>query len=80
MPLYPYFLSFPEALEYNHHFMYQKGDIQDAAQKIRKMIDTVPSVDDFTWVYKKYDQSWQRMLSIMKGEEYEPLYRNPHTI
>lgn len=75
-PLYPYFLSFPEALEFRHSYMYQKSDIEDAADKILYSIDSHVQVGDFDWVYKKYDQAWLRMYMIMKGEEYDPLYSN----
>lgn len=76
-PLYPYFLSFPEALNYQHTYMYQKNDVQDATEKILKMIDYRPFVGEFDWVYTKYDRAWKRMLSIMTtGKNDDPLYRN----
>lgn len=76
-PLYPYFLSFPEALEYDHRYMYQKDDVDDAVSKIVKMVDKEPTTHDFTWVYLKYDRAWKRMYDIMtKGETDDPLYRN----
>jgi len=75
IPLYPYFLSFPEALEYKHSYMYQKEDVQDAVTKILKFIDSTETVN-LTWVYEKYNKSVERMLNVMKGEKYEALYCN----
>jgi glycosyltransferase involved in cell wall biosynthesis len=74
-PLYPYFLSFPEALGYDHRYMYQKNDVDDAVSKIVKMVDKEPTTHDFVWVYAKYDRAWKRMYDIMtKGETDDPLY------
>jgi glycosyltransferase involved in cell wall biosynthesis len=78
-PLYPYYLSFPEALNHNHLLMYPKGDWQEAAHQIVKKIRVTNQIFDpyrnaFDWVYKKYDQSWERMLNAMNGETYDTLY------
>ena len=71
-PLYPYYLSFPETLDYRADLMYNKNDISDAVNKILMYIDS--DQEDWSWIYKKFDESWRRMLAIMKGENYEPLY------
>ncbi len=63
-PLYPYYLSFPEALGYRDDLMYIKGDIKDAGNKILKYID-VPIQEDYKWIYQYYDTSWKRMFDIM---------------
>lgn len=75
-PLYPYFLSFPEVLQNRHEYMYQKNDVADAAANIIRNIDTVPSINDFNWVYQPFDASWKRMLNVMQGKGYDNLYRS----
>lgn len=77
IPLYPDYLSFPEVLENEHNFLYNKNDIDHATKKIIEHIDSlIGSLYDFHWVYSKFDKSWQRMYNVMKGEEYENLYNN----
>lgn len=71
-PLYPYYLSFPETLDYRSDLMYNKNDVNDATDKILTYIDS--KQEDWSWIYKKFDSSWLRMLKVMKGETYEPLY------
>lgn len=72
-PVYPYFLSFPEALNFNPKYLYVKEDIEDAA---RRILANLQGQDDCSWVYKRFDQSWKRMLNVMQGDPYENLYRN----
>jgi glycosyltransferase involved in cell wall biosynthesis len=72
IPLYPYFLSFPEALKYNTRLMYEKNDVKDAAKKVMDLID-YPTLR-LSWVYERFDKSWERALSVMNGKPYEPLY------
>lgn len=76
IPLYPYFLSFPEALDFRNKYMYQKNDVKDAAIKILKTIDAPKTVNDFKWIYEKYDLSWKRMLNVMQNKKYDSLYSN----
>jgi len=71
-PLYPYFLSFPEVLDFRGDLMYIKNDVEDAAQMIIKYIDG--SEENWDWVYKKFDLAWFRMYKTMKGEAYDTLY------
>ena len=78
-PLYPYFLSFPEALAYDHTLMYSKGDSREAAHMIIHNIDQ-PESRDYSWVYRKYDKSWERMFNIMQGLDYENLYSDQDNI
>jgi len=73
-PLYPYFLSFPEALCRRDDVLYVKNDVKDAARRILKYIDEDPP-QDWSWVYSRFDKSWQRMLQVMEGGKIsEPLY------
>lgn len=70
-PVYPYFLSFPEALNFDHRYLYVKGDVESAARMIFENLDRE---EDCSWVYKRFDRSWERMLAVMRGEDYESLY------
>jgi hypothetical protein len=70
-PLYPYFLSFPEVLKENH-YMYAKRDVWSALKGLK--IALQKPFEDHSHIYKPFDKSWKRMLSIMKGEEFEALY------
>lgn len=63
-PVYPNFLSFPEALQYKYELMYNKNDVESAVQKIIDHIDEEPK--DWSWVYKPFDKSWERMLAVME--------------
>lgn len=56
--------------------MYQKNDPKDAAAKILTHIDKRYPQGEFDWIYEKFDKSWKRMLNIMEGKSYAPLYRN----
>lgn len=73
LPLYPYFRSFPEVLKNNSTFLYEKRDIENCKTKLYRLIDTKNQIN-VDWVYKPFDQSWHRMLNVMKGEKYETLY------
>ena len=74
-PIYPNYLSFPEALHNRSYFMHNKGDVKHAAEQICRAIERriPPPVED---IYRKYDKSWERMYKAMKGLSYEPLYRD----
>jgi Glycosyltransferase len=66
-PLYPNYLSFPEALDFIDVFLYQKNNPVDAGEKIIRMIDS-PSTINFNWVYEKYDLAWKRMTYVMNDK------------
>ena len=79
-PLYPNYLSFPEALQYNYELMYNKNDIQDAVSKIIRYIDEETD-KNWDWIYKPFDKSWQRMMQVMKKEQMnDSLYSNTNPI
>lgn len=65
-PLYPNFLSFPEALQNQYKFMYEKNDVRSAIIALKKAI-TEP-IDDYRHIYEPFDLSWKRMLSIMQNQ------------
>lgn len=75
-PLYPNFLSFPEALQFNNEFMYQKGSVSDAVRMLDRSLKQPK--ESYAHIYKPFDQSWLRMLEIMTGEDYgtETLYNS----
>lgn len=64
-PVYPNYLSFPEALQYRYDLMYIKGDVTSAAQKILQHIDEAPQ--NWDWVYKPFDKSWERITAVMQA-------------
>jgi hypothetical protein len=66
--VYPYYLSFPEALHYDDRYLYAKGDVKDAARKILYHIDE-PMIPDVSCFYKPFDESVKRMLHVMKGDD-----------
>jgi len=65
-PLYPNFLSFPEALNYNYDYMYEKNDVTSAVLALKKALSA--AISDYSHIYKPFDNSWKRMLSIMQGD------------
>ena len=78
--MYPNYLSFPEALQYNYELMYNKNDIQNAVSKIIRYIDEETD-KNWDWIYKPFDKSWQRMMQVMKKEQMnDSLYSNTNPI
>jgi len=85
IPVYPYWLSFPEVLKFST-LMYPKGDVYGAANRIIQWIDKRDArpedftVDTFRWVYEPFDRSWERMLQVMRHDDdrlvpdYDPLF------
>lgn len=64
-PVYPFFRSFPEVLFHEH--LYVKNNIRSAAEMIMRYIDEIPRKWDF--IYKPFDSSFERCLSIMYNEK-----------
>lgn len=73
IPLFPYYLSFPEVLKFRTRYMYSKDDIKHATAKIMYFIDSSKE-EDMSWVYRRFDSSWKRMLQVMEGERFDPLF------
>lgn len=71
-PIYPNFLSFPEALQNNYDYMYEKRNKESAIHKLQ--IALREPVKDYSHIYKPFDQSWKRMLCVMQGVDYSPLF------
>lgn len=62
-PLYPSYLTFPDALEHHMECLYTPSSIQQAKDKLYNLIDN--QLADYSWVCKKYDSSVHRMLHAM---------------
>ena len=60
MPLYPKFLSFPDALHHRKDFLYTKNNVGEARDLLYKLIDG-PQLD-VSWVYEKYERSIHRQV------------------
>jgi len=71
IPVYPNYLSFPEALQYAYDMMYVKNDVQSAANKILQEIN-FGGIKYVDWIYLPYDYSWLRMLNVMQGTQQYP--------
>lgn len=88
-PIYPYFRSFPETFLWEQEFLYQHLDIQDAVGKIKQVLArddlwTPDAIKKRSWIYKRFDYSWMRMLNKMgidflaqnrHGEHKDPFIR-----
>jgi glycosyltransferase involved in cell wall biosynthesis len=77
-PLYPYWRGFPETFEHNMEFMYAKNDVEDAVKSILNIIEdkslwTGEAIQKRSWIHKRYDGTWIRMLNVMGIEGRERL-------
>lgn len=70
-PLYPWYLTFPDALAHRSKNLYAPGDMDDAERKLYDIIDAEP--EDYSWVYKPYEHSVHRMLHRMGFDVPEPV-------
>lgn len=70
-PIYPKVRSFPEAFYNEEQYMYPMFSIDDAVEKIRKIILSPKhlwspdQIKSRSWIYKKHDTSWARMAKVM---------------
>lgn len=62
-PLYPRYLTFPDALNNSELNLYHSGDLDNAASKLFALLDT--PLEDYSWVWRKYETSAARMLQAM---------------
>lgn len=65
-PLYPRHLTFPDALNNSKLNLYCPSDLDDAASKLFVLLDT--PLEDYSWVWQKYETSVARMLQAMGWE------------
>lgn len=65
-PLYPNYLSFPEALHYDYSLMYEKRNLNSAVYALKRALSE--PVRKYSHIYKPFDNSWKRMLSVMKKD------------
>lgn len=72
LPCYPNWRSFPETFRGRINFLYQKNNVADAGCKVIELVDAVPV--DVSWIYKPFDGAAERMVNVMQGKKFEPLF------
>lgn len=65
-PLYPNYLSFPEALHHDYDLLYEKSDLNSAIYSLKQALSE--SVRDYSHIYKPFDIAWKRQLSVMQND------------
>lgn len=70
VPLYPYFRSMPESLLWRPEYLYQRGDVHEAACRVVETLQrddlwSHEAVTKRSWIHRRFDTSWIRMLSKM---------------
>lgn len=93
-PIYPRYRSFPETFDYEDRYLYQQGNVTEAVEKIRSIVLrtdlwTPEAIKSRSWIYKRFDSTWLRMLDIMSiqptlvTEDYSSalaeILRNPYS-
>lgn len=79
-PLYPAFRSFPETLRQQRNLMYTKpvdwsrNHVVDCSAKLKEIMQNDYARDEFDWIYKPFDDSCARMIAVMKGRPFQPLF------
>lgn len=63
-PLYPRWLSFPDALNDSKIHLYNNMDLKDAKDKLYALIDSEDNID-VSWVYKKYIDTGKNAIRHM---------------
>lgn len=72
-PIYPYFRSFPETFLWKPGYTYPKGDVKAAADMVCTLMEqdggsshwTREAIESRSWIHKRFDSSWLRMLNKM---------------
>lgn len=64
-PLYPRYLTFPDALNHEAAYLYKHKDITDAVLHMELLLARPDGFGDYRWVYKKYETTGYRMLTAM---------------
>lgn len=79
---YPYFRAWPrDSFLHQNEYMYCHLDLHDAVQHVIKALDrddlwTVEAIKSRSWMHKRFDVSWKRMLVLMGYDFNMP--RNPY--
>lgn len=63
-PLYPIWKDFPLELKDNPKYLYEKRNLEECVEKLRKLIDE-PFDSSLDYIVKKHDNSWHEYLRIM---------------
>lgn len=78
-PVYPYFRSFPETFLWEHRYMYQHLDVEDATHRILRSLAmpdwqwSVERIKERSWIHSRFDSAWVRMLKLMNVDmKYRP--------
>jgi len=70
-PIYPRYKSFPETFLGRSTFMYEKGDVGEAALKVVNALEandaawSREAINHRSWIHRRFDETWMRMLSVM---------------
>lgn len=69
-PLYPYFRSFPETFLWKMEYLYEHKDLLHACDKLTDVLGrddlwTREAVRRRSWIHRRFDSSWLRMLDKM---------------
>lgn len=64
-PLYPNYLTFPDALNHQDAYLYKHKDVVDAVRHLLLLLARPDGFGDYDWVWKKYETTGYRMLSQM---------------
>lgn len=64
-PLYPKWKDFPLELNYNENYLYEKRNLIECEQKLRKLL-TKDFDNDLQKIVDKHDNSWKNYLKIME--------------
>ena len=76
-PLYPYFRSMPESLLWDPRYLYDRGDVGQAAYMLTEVLrrDDLWTHDEVmkrSWIHRRFDTSWVRMLQKMGVDGWDP--------
>ena len=64
-PLYPVWKDFPLELHNSKEFLYEKRNLKECVEKLRKLLAN-KKVKIPEYVVKKHNQYWERVLKVMK--------------
>ena len=70
-PLYPRYLTFPDALNQAEECLYLPGSVFDAKEKLISLLDN-PKPENYDYVWRKYQSSGNRLLHKMGFDVFCP--------